>query len=304
MIPDYVWIFVLILSAVLSAAAVLLYRRRTKHVLRQVLGQIDDAIAGNFQTTVYNESMDSAIQERLNQFLHSSKLSKDRTEEERDMVKSLISDISHQIRTPLSNIKLYSELLEEMDLPDGSAAAVAGQIKSQADKLEFFMKELLRSSYLETDIISIQVKTESADEIVRRAMQQTETAAMKKQISIDFQDSGLTCTADSRWTVEAIANILDNAVKYSPVRSSVKIEIIPYELFLRIDIRDEGIGIKEEERGRIFQRFYRSREASCEKGLGIGLYLAREIIAKQGGYIKLDSEVGKGTTFSVFLCRP
>lgn len=301
MISNLVWLLIFILMAGLAAGAIFFYRKRTKYVLKQVLEQIDDAIAGNVQTVVYNESMDTAIQERLNQFLYSSKLSKERTEEERDRIKALISDISHQIRTPLANIKLYSELLEETKFQDDNAAAMSRQIKNQADKLEFFMKELIRSSYLETDMITLQIKTVAADEIVEKAMQQTEMAAMKKGISISFEESGLTCLADSGWTVEAVSNILANAVKYSPEQTHVRIWIVPYELFLCIHVQDKGMGIREEEQGMIFKRFYRSPEAAGEKGLGIGLYLAREIIAKQGGYIKVNSETGKGATFSIFL---
>lgn len=347
MIPFRIFAACICFVLVLAGTAVYLYRRHTRSVLREVVRHIEDAISGKYQEPVYNESMDSAIQEKLNQFLHTSVLVKERTEEERDTIKALISDISHQIRTPLANIRLYAELLgeqpdiggryeesakqttvehmaaepsqagrnpgcvavnpeqmaEESEQAEGESARMVRQIQDQAEKLEFFMKELLRSSYLETEMIEIHAQAEPVDEIVRRAMQQAELPAMKKEIVLSYQDSGFTCYADRKWTIEAVANLLDNAVKYSPERSEVTVSVIPFELFLRIDVKDEGIGIAEEDQGLIFRRFYRAAGAAQEKGLGIGLYLAREIISKQGGYIKVSSEQGKGSVFSVFLSK-
>ena len=108
---------------------------------------------------------------------------------------------------------------------------------------------------------------------------------------------------DLRWTAEALGNLLDNAVKYTPPGGCIQVSATQYELFCRIDVRDNGIGIAEEEQAQIFGRFYRGRQVREQEGLGIGLYLAREIAQKQGGYLKLSSRPGQGSTFSLYLPR-
>lgn len=98
-----------------------------------------------------------------------------------------------------------------------------------------------------------------------------------------------------------MVNILENAVKYTEVGGSIKILVTSHELFQRIDINDNGIGIYEEELNDIFKRFYRCKNANKFEGIGVGLFLAREIISLQGGYIKVSSQIGMGSTFSIFL---
>ena len=106
---------------------------------------------------------------------------------------------------------------------------------------------------------------------------------------------------DFKWTLEALANIVENAIKYTPPGGLVTVSTREYEMFVCIDITDNGIGMSEEETAKIFTRFYRSPHVYEEKGVGIGLYLAREIVSKEGGYIKVSSELSKGSVFSVFL---
>lgn len=257
---------------------------------------------GTIQENTYDESIESAVTQRLNQLVEMSRLNCDRADKERNLVKALISDISHQVRTPLTNIMLYAGLLEEQELSE-NAGEMASRIHRQADKLDFFMKELVRSSYLETDMITVHVEKSSVDELIARACQAVEMQALKKEIVIEAAPSSEQAFFDMKWTVEALVNLLDNAVKYSPVGSVVRICAIPYESFLCIRVKDEGIGIREEEQGMIFRRFYRSPSVSGEKGLGIGLYLVREIIKKQAGYVKVKAEPGVGAELFVYLRR-
>lgn len=291
-------------AAVAAAAAVILrYRRTMKKMMQAVLDRINEAIAGNYSEPVYDESMMSAIEERLNQFLAISLETKQVTAKERDTIKSLVSDISHQTRIPLSNILLYSQILQEKrDLPE-DISGIVNQIQNQADKLDFLIKALVKSSYLENELISIAAAPERIDKLVLLSCQEVEMQALQKEMVIEYEECGLTCYFDLKWTLEAVSNILENAIKYSPPQSKVVIKVLSYEMFYRIDIQDSGMGISEEEQGMIFQRFYRSPKVQKQKGLGIGLYLAREIIIRQGGYIKVISEPENGALFSVFLSR-
>lgn len=298
-------VFAIVLAcAALAGAAgfAFWYQRRIRRQMDTVLERLDRAIGGTIQENTYDESIESAVTQRLNQLVEMSRLNCDRADKERNLVKALISDISHQVRTPLTNIMLYAGLLEEQELSE-NAGEMASRIHRQADKLDFFMKELVRSSYLETDMITVHVEKSSVDELIARACQAVEMQALKKEIVIEAAPSSEQAFFDMKWTVEALVNLLDNAVKYSPVGSVVRICAIPYESFLCIRVKDEGIGIREEEQGMIFRRFYRSPSVSGEKGLGIGLYLVREIIKKQAGYVKVKAEPGVGAEFFVYLRR-
>ena len=195
----------------------------------------------------------------------------------------------------------FEKELQEKKL-DGQSRMLADQIQGQAEKLDFFMKELIRSSYMETDMIVVSPRTAPVRELVDRACQAVEAEALKKGILIRQPETDrIICKFDMKWTLEAVRNILENALKYSPEGSEVEIEIAPNEAFTCISIQDEGIGIREEEQGLVFERFYRSRDVKKEPGMGIGLYLAREIISRQGGYIEARSEYAKGTCFCIYL---
>lgn len=278
------------------------YQNRVEATYQELLLKLDRAIGGEIQDTAYDESMDAAVAERLNRVVQISGMNQEKAERERDTIKSLISDISHQVRTPLTNIMLYVGLLQEQDL-DESTMRLAEKIQKQSMKLDFFMKELVKSSYTEQEMISIHPEMTGVEEIINTACQMVEVAALKKKIDIVEEVTEVLCYADKKWTTEAIGNVLDNAVKYSPEDSQVKVNVLPYESFICIQIVDQGIGIREEEQGRVFERFYRSKDVSSEPGFGIGLYLVREVLAKQGGYVKIKSEIGQGTTVQLYLSR-
>lgn len=270
--------------------------------MQRVLDKINQAIDGNYTEEQYDETMEAAIGERLNRFLSIALDQRRQAEEESDTVKSIISDLSHQIKTPLANVLLYAEMMGECDEDEfAQMKQMAAQIQNQAEKLNFLIHALIRSSYMEKELIRVHLAETSIDKVILLACQEVETEAAEREITVEFQTCGWFCQMDAKWTLEAIRNILENAVKYSPYQGRVQIQVYAYEMFYRIDITDFGIGIAENEQGKIFQRFYRSSAVNQIKGLGIGLYLARKIISKQGGYIKLRSKLREGSTFSVFL---
>lgn len=277
-------------------------QKRAETVYQNLLQRLDRAIGGEIQPVVYDESVDMAVAERLNRIVRICGMNQGRAEKERDTVKSLISDISHQVRTPLTNIMLYAGLLREQ-ATGSDAMLLAEKIEKQSQKLEFFMKELVRSSYSEQEMISIHPQLVRVEEIMNTSCQIAELAALKKKIRIVQEETDAVCYADKKWTTEALFNVLDNAVKYSPEHSWIELSVIVYESFVCIQVQDEGIGIREEEQGLVFERFYRSGAVSGEPGFGIGLYLVREVLSKQGGYVKLKSKIGAGTVVQLYLSR-
>lgn len=262
---------------------------------------INSSIDGNFSETTYDESVLSALEAKMNRYLTSSLISEKNLTAEKDKIKSLISDISHQTKTPITNISLYTQLiLEYPNLPE-EYTDMAKQISTQAEKLRFLVGALVKTSRLETGIISVAPVFNSISNLITCACEEVKEKANKKNISIIMEHNDLTACFDEKWTSEAFYNILDNAVKYTADYGTISITAASYDLFCRIDIADNGIGISEREINKVFQRFYRSQAVNQYEGVGIGLFLAREIIAAQGGYIKVKSELQIGSIFSVFL---
>ena len=139
-------------------------------------------------------------------------------------------------------------------------------------------------------------------ETLAQAMSGIVYGAEKKAISVTVDcPEDLSLYHDSKWTAEALFNLLDNAVKYTPAGGNIGVSVEQWEMYVKLDVSDTGRGIAESSQASIFRRFYREEEVHDEPGVGIGLYLAREIITRQGGYIKVSSEIGRGSTFSVFL---
>lgn len=274
--------------------------------MAHLLQRMDNAIHGQIQEMAYDESMDAAITQRLNRLLQIAGMHKEQAELERDTIKALISDISHQVRTPLSNIMLYIELLREQAL-EKNIEGLADKIQKNSEKLDFFMKELVKSSYVEQEMILVHPQMVSVEELIDISCQNVELAAFRKKIMIKKEllkeVSEKLCYADKKWTIEALGNLLENAIKYSKEESMVQIRCKEQESFLCIEVQDDGIGIKEEEQGKVFERFYRSEQVKEQPGFGIGLYLAREVLSKQGGYLKLTSKLGKGTVIAMYLSR-
>lgn len=293
---------IIILNILIMGLIICWYRNKMLFQYNKFLDKADKILSGKQIDMIYDETLDSAISERLNRIMEISNMQKEIAEQERDVIKSLLSNISHQIRTPLANITLYAGLLKD-DLNGMSSFRLADKIEKNAEKLEFFMKELLKSSYAEQEIISVNPKIIESDKIIKKSCQSVELDAMKKNIRIRSENNDYKVFADSKWTEEVFTNIIENAIKYSPNNTEITIKSILYESFVCVRIIDNGIGIPEQEQGKVFQRFYRGTNVTDKQGFGIGLYLAREVLRKQQGYIKIKSKLNKGTTVEVFLSR-
>ena len=171
----------------------------------------------------------------------------------------------------------------------------------QAEKLQFLIASLVKTSRLEAGVFVLHPKKNLVSSMLEEAVEQIMPKTKEKNLTVEFAQRELYAVFDRKWTEEAVGNILDNAVKYTPAGGKISIDILDTELFVRIDISDTGIGIPEEETAKIFQRFYRAKTVSDQEGVGIGLYLAREIIMEEEGYIKVKSRAKEGSVFSVYL---
>ena len=264
---------------------------------------LTDAINGTFTESDYNESELSRLEIKFRQYLTGKETEAEKIQAERTAIRELVTDISHQTKTPIANISLYTQLLEEIS-PSGLLPYVQ-QIRMQTEKLDFLVQALTKISRLESNMIKLQPKAQPVSQLIAQAVQEAKGRAKTKHISIRTkQERDATALYDARWTKEALGNLLDNAVKYSPEGSTVTVFVRVFELFVCIGVLDEGMGIAEEEQAQIFERFYRGKNAADEEGSGVGLYLARMIVRKEHGYMKVaNSSEGRGSCFYVYLRR-
>jgi len=285
---------------------VALIRRKLVRFSDAFCGQMDDMLSENMQPkqTVEEENLFYKIQHRLSRLYEVLCEGKSSIAKERADLQELISDISHQVKTPIANLKMIDATLLEQTVSPEKQREFLCAMGGQLDKLDFLMQAMIKTSRLETGVISLQAKVQPLYGTLAAALGGILLKAEKKQIEVTVDCTETVSAAhDRKWTTEALFNILDNAVKYTPEGGKIHVAVACWEMYAKIDISDTGIGIPEEHQGAIFKRFYREDSVHDAPGIGIGLYLAREIITRQTGFIRVVSEVGAGSTFSVFLPR-
>lgn len=288
-------------SAVLGAlAGGLWFRRREKRTLQSLDGMLDQAICGEFSPTKFDESLFSAVESRLADYLEASAVSARNLQAEKDAIKTLIGDISHQTKTPIANLLLYAQLLGEQPLPPQGRDCAAA-LERQAEKLKTLIEALVKTSRLENGILTFQPVVGPLAPMLEQAVAGLQPKADRKGITLTLLPTQAQARFDPKWTEEAVCNLLDNGVKYTPTGGAVTVSVTAYELFCRIDVTDTGMGLAEEEQAKVFQRFYRAPAARDGEGVGIGLYLVRQIAAGQGGYVKVSSQRGRGVPSPCFF---
>ncbi len=297
------WITAIIaVFAAAALAAAVWNRLHARRVMKNLNRMLDAAMAGTFLEQDFDESLLSAVESRFAHYLAANAVSAQKLQEEKDKIKTLIADISHQTKTPVANILLYTQLLSEQELsPEGRDCA--GALEGQVEKLRALVDALVKTSRLEAGILALHPKAGPLAPVLEEAVAQFTPKAAEKGIALTLASTDAQAVFDPKWTAEAVCNLLDNAVKYTPAGGTVAVEVIPYQMFCRVNVTDSGPGIPEEERARVFQRFYRSPAAYETEGVGIGLYLTRQIAEGQGGYVKASSRPGRGSCFSLYLPR-
>lgn len=330
----------LCLACILATACYFL--KREKGLLGRLQRMLDEAAFGTFKEKHLDESQLSGIEGSMWRFLCDSQLSYQKVLRQKEQLQELVSDISHQAVTPISNILLYAQLLQEdyllsieqrQPVPQGQGHDVlkTGQpmrqglddkalgagpewpdsevleelqgILGQTEKLDSLIQSLVKLSRLETGILTVTPKKQCIGPVLQEVRQQYLLKASKKGIRLAVEDSMEMAVFDRKWTMEALANLVDNAIKYTPDGGNVSVHVLPYPMFLRVDVEDTGIGIPQAEQGKIFTRFYRCARAAEQQGVGIGLHLAREVMKAQHGYMKVASAEGRGSTFSMFFLK-
>lgn len=249
-----------------------------------------------------SETRESRVISQLTRILNSARYKERQAQEEKKQTMELVSDLSHQFKTPLANIVMDMELLLDCELEEDKRNEFLAHAKSQADKLQWLMADLLKASRLENGIIRFEAENTGIKRTIAQAVSSVYAQASAKNITLEVEEfEDFVLWHNPKWTAEALSNILENAVKYSPENSRIQIAAQRLDLYTRITITDEGIGIPESDYNLIFKRFYRGRTVEQQEGSGLGLCLAQLILQCEKGYITVSSKVGRGSSFSMFL---
>ncbi len=280
------------------------FGKRLSVFTRELCRAMDQMISGSGEPVraADSETLFARISYRLSRLYGIMQENRRKVDEERQELQMLVSDVSHQVKTPVSNLKMVTDTLLSKSVTEEERREFLQGIRNQTDKLEFLFQALVKTSRLETGAIRLEKKDGLLIDTLAIACSGIVYAAEKKNISVTVDcPEDLRLFHDSKWTAEALFNLLDNAVKYTPAGGAIRISTEQWEMYVKLNVSDTGKGIPESNQAAIFRRFYREEEVHGEQGVGIGLYLTREIVTRQGGYIKVASEPGQGSEFSIML---
>lgn len=279
-------------------------RKTTKNLMQNLSNMIDEAAKGTLKSKKPDGSVFSDLEIKMNDYLKLCIYRNRRMKEKKDLIKSLIAEVAFQTQAPTANIKMYTDMLSEQKDLSEDAQKIAARISSQSEKLNIMLESLVKIAVLESGLNSIEPKKQNVGDLLYEVSQELLPLAESRNIAIQYKKKNIQAVFDYPWTMVAISYILENAIKYSQNGSMVRVSVMQHEMYTRVDVTDNGMGIEYSETDAIFKRFYRGKEAQeKEEGLGIGLYIAKHIIREQCGFIKVSSIVGKGTMFSVFIPR-
>lgn len=300
---------VILILAVVLALVLLRYKKMEKFADRAMIqaNDIMEQLILRREVKYFSENEDSLLgkfQARAGRLYDIHSAQEQREKELRDQISRSVSDLVHQINTPIANIKMYSEFFKEDSLTTEERRHFADNLERQARKLSWLGEGFAKVSRLETGIISLKPELQPVLPVVLSAVDQVSLKAEEHGNDICLEGrQDLKACLDRKWTEEVFFNLLDNAAKYSVPESRILVELLEYEMYIRINVCSQGTKVEREEFARVFQRFYRGRNAEEQEGVGLGLYLAREIVNGQRGYMKGEYELEKGNVFSVFLRR-
>lgn len=277
------------------------FKSKINHLTHYIFNTFDKTTQNNKE---YEETIESKLLHQINKYKQELDIEKEETIHSKQEIQSLATHISHQVKTPLANIKIYNDLLARNDLSKEEAIDFHQMLNKQINKLDFLMESLIKMSRLETDIIQLNIEKNNLYSTLIEVINHVFLLAEKKHINIELsKNTHISALYDEKWTQEAIFNVLENCIKYSNKDTTITIQMSKNTFFSKIIITDQGIGIKKENYNNIFKRFYRAQEVQDEDGIGIGLYLTREILSREEGYITVQSKYGKGSTFTIYLKR-
>ncbi len=293
-------------NCLLCLLAYLLHRLDDAYISGIVadLSSLVDILTELEEREVFPGEEDTLLSKLQNKVIKLARILKEKSnveKQEQENTKELVSDISHQLKTPISNLKMYSSFLEDAGLSEEKRQEYVGIIRLSVERLDFLSANLIKISRLESGLIHLDMRSQSLSETVLKAVKDVYPKAKKRGVEISYREEGeFVLPHDRNWTAEAVFNLLDNGVKYAREGSGVALAIRKLGTFVEVSVEDENGPIPEGERAKIFTRFYRGENGRNREGIGVGLYLSREIAVKQGGYMNLRI-TEKGNVFCIVM---
>ena len=295
-------IAIIILLGVISIIVALIYTNKRDKSLRSINKYLDKVNNGNYELKIEDNGEDEIS--RLRNELYKTTIllreSAENSEKEKTNLNNSLADISHQLKTPLTSIRIMLDNIEENpNMDEKTRNEFIEEISRQIDWISSLVISLLKLAKFDAGAIIMQDTQINVKKLIDNVINNLAIMIDIKNIKIEEKiDEDVILRADYNWQLEALTNIIKNCIEHSKEDSKIKIEVENNSIFVKIKITDEGEGIAKEDLSHIFERFYKSKQAS-ENSIGIGLSLAKTIIEKENGYIKVDSELGKGTTFEI-----
>ena len=250
-----------------------------------------------------DDTLVSKLQNQIVRLIHILKKQNEREKREHENIKHLVSDISHQLKTPLSNLKMYTEFLKKDEITQEQKQEYLRILDTSLQRLLFLSESMIKVSRLESGLIQLDCQNTEINQTILKAIKDAYAKAKENQIEIRYiEEFSGQIVHDSKWTSEAVYNLIDNAIKYGEKGNVVTVSIRELGMTIEISVQDQNQAINKSEYNAIFERFYRGNGSSKIEGVGIGLYLTREIIEKQGGYVAVKPGQG-GNRFVIVLGR-
>lgn len=295
-------IAIIVLLGVIAIIVALIYTNKRDKSLRSINKYLDKVNNGNYELKIEDNGEDEIS--RLRNELYKTTIllreSAENSEKEKTNLSNSLADISHQLKTPLTSIRIMLDNIEENpNMDEKTRNEFIEEISRQIDWISSLVISLLKLAKFDAGAIIMQDTQINVKKLIDNVINNLAIMIDIKNIKIEEKiDEDVILRADYNWQLEALTNIIKNCIEHSKEDSKIKIEVENNSIFVKIKITDEGEGIAKEDLSHIFERFYKSKQAS-ENSIGIGLSLAKTIIEKENGYIKVDSELGKGTTFEI-----
>ncbi len=262
----------------------------------EVLDNFENSLLEN-EINLYDETLVSKYHYKLFNLLYILKTKAEDNKTKKDELQKIVATISHQAKNSLTIITNYYELKKPEHYDENDFV-----IKNEIDKMNFLFENLIKIARVEVSDITLKLEPIDINKLCLKLIKDTYRLATDKNITIDFSPtSEQLVLADLNWTMEALYNILHNAIKYSQNNSKIEITITKYYSFHSIKVKDYGTGIEKEDLKNIFHKFYRGENSQDFEGLGIGLFLSQEIVNRQGGFIKVSSNISEYTEFEIFF---
>lgn len=293
-------------TVLLFVISVYLYRLNNKFTSQIVndLSKLTDVLIQLEEQEIFPENQDtltSKLQSKIIKLVRMFKNKDAVSVQNQENIKALVSDISHQLKTPIATLKMYTDFLSNTNITELQRKEYIDIISISVERLNFLSESMIKVSRLESGLINLRPQMQSLNQTALKAIKDVFYKAKSKNIEIAFsEDAQISIYHDRNWTAEAIFNLLENAVKYAKSYSEISVAIKKLGMFVSIEVSDKNQMIPESEQARIFQRFYRGKNSTNTEGIGVGLYLTREIAIRQGGYMNLRA-TETGNTFSIFL---